>query len=152
MTETTKSILVYISLIAFVAVIIIVILQIGSKIQAPASIGGQWQVIASTDELADCLQLTQSQPELFLQIQQSGPHLQIYFPADTKANLLDGHIEGFRFETKSSRDDQLFLQGNLNRAVQPNTISATLSGEGCQDPISFTGVRQAGSAVNTGGH
>lgn len=152
MSETTKSILVYLSLLLGVGIIIFVVLQVGSKLQAPFSIGGRWKLELSNHELGTCTALLIAQSGLTLEIHQSGPHLQMIFPIDSTNLIFDGHLDGFQFKSITGGDAELILSGSLDRQSEPDLLSATLTGGDCQTPVSLIGTRQEDRLLIGGGH
>ncbi len=152
MSETSKSILVYMTLLVGVGVIIFVVIQVVSKLQAPASIGGYWEFQLPDYELASCAALPDTTTKLTLEIQQSGTHLQMILPVDTNVLVFDGHIDGFTFEAKTSSEDQLVLHGDLDRQSQPHLVTVTLVGDDCLMPVSFMALRQEDRLTSDGGH
>lgn len=79
MAGMKKSILIYIGIIMVVSLAIVIILRAGSHLEAPASLGGQWQIQAPEAGLEGCQGLPPALPASVLTIQQSGRMLQLHF-------------------------------------------------------------------------
>lgn len=152
MSETTKSILVYFSTLLGVGIIIFVVLQIGSKLQAPASVGGRWKLEPSNNQLALCVDLPMTQTEVTLEIHQSGSHLQMILPIDSTNLIFNGRLDGLQFNTMTGGDAALVFSGSLDRQSETDILSATLAGTDCQIPVSLIGVRMEERLLSEGGH
>jgi hypothetical protein len=143
-----KAILHYLALVGLPILGILGLLQLGSSLQAPASIGGIWLLQPADAEVqnADCAKLFTETAVPTLLISQSGIFLQLTMNTTEKLTLT-GRLTGL--EVVAEADTAVF-QATINRESEPDSLTGKLLIPPCT--LSLTGLRQPELQTAIGGH
>ena len=149
-----KSIILYLLFVGIPVLMVIGVLQLGSSLKPPISVGGVWnvEVPAQTANLCGITAFHSDQPALT--ISQSGSNLQLTFNDEAKTSL-SGVLEdtnvtaGDRSHATitarvSNSQEPTLLRANVDRTSMPNRLRAELSAAGCPSGavVSFNATRQ----------
>ena len=148
-----KSIVVYLLFVGIPILMVIGVLQLGSNLKPPISVGGVWnvEVPAQTANLCGITAFHSDQPALT--ISQSGSNLQLTFNDEAKTSLpgvledtngTSGDRSLATITARVSNSQELTLRATVDRASTPNRLRAELSAAGCPSGavVSFTATRQ----------
>lgn len=148
-----KSIVMYLLLVGIPVLLVIGVLQFGSSLTPPISVGGVWnvEVPAQTANLCGITAFHSDQPALT--ISQSGSNLQLTFNDEAKTSLsgvledtngTSGDRSQATITARVSNSQELTLRATVDRASTPNRLRAELNAAGCPSGavVSFTATRQ----------
>ena len=143
----------YAALVSLSILGVLGILHLGSSLKAPASVGGRWavQMTVPQGSLPACIPLSPGTGTRELVISQSGPVLAITFN-DSRETTLSGNLEGLSIHAVSKHEPVWQLIAEVDREVEPDQLSGTLTSDGCAVPIELMGVRQPHQTSLTGEH
>jgi len=134
-----RSLLLYIVLVGLPLVGVLGIVYLGERLEAPASVKGQWQieVEGKAPDPQDCSAGLRS--ALALMIVQSGPDLRITFNDEAQTTMI-GHINGF-LVTASESSGPLALEATLDQLSQATRLRGTLTFSACDQHMNWSATR-----------
>lgn len=121
---------------------LLIILRLGSRLQAPVSVGGNWSLEPPSN--AACSGFRAFITAETIQIVQSGPHLVLTLD-DESHTQLRGNLEGAAMQvavTRPAGQDGIQLIAQVDRSVDPNRLEGQVTQVGCQDPLLIHATRQ----------
>jgi hypothetical protein len=135
MGSSLKTIIYYLIMMGLPLLGVLFILQIGSTLHAPVSVGGDWQLSINKNpgcQLADAT---------LLRISQSGPNLFISMSGQPDISLA-GRLDGQELHTNSlSAETTLELTAVIHREVDPNRLEGAITVTNCPAPVLFSATR-----------
>ena len=127
------------------------LLHLGSRLQAPASIGGEWQLELTPSAIneAGCATLPDAAVQPSLEILQSGTHLILELNIGEEMSLR-GRLDELTITTIQS--GTAAFQATVDRQSEPDRLAGTLTLPTCRKMLAFTGSRQPHTLKDAGGH
>ncbi|GAB4577939.1 MAG: hypothetical protein Fur0022_06710 [Anaerolineales bacterium] len=153
-----KAVLHYVFLVGIPVIIVLVILQVGERtLTAPISVHGGWDIAFSPSQPApSCQDVHLDYEDPVLTISQSGPHLVIYFDdlqrTTFKGNITQSSILAHAVDASGKVMPDFSLAFQVDRSVDPDQLSGTLTAESCEEAWAFTATRQPVMETSSGGH
>jgi hypothetical protein len=147
---------------------LLVILRVGRALEAPPSIGGDWQVEARLPAALapPCAALVRPSAQPALTVSQSGVYLSLTYRGGATAGM-DGTLRGDSLFTgaaplsriaprrvRCEPGDAITLRARVDRSAGPARMTGVLSLPGCPEcgEVPFTATRLPGEARPKGGH
>ena len=127
------------------------ILRLGSRLQAPASVGGHWTVYLAFPNQPSpvCALAWLGTGSTELVISQSGPELTLTWNAPSPITF-KGELSGFTIHAVSKDAPRWQLAAEVDRHADRDVLMGTLTSETCAGSIQLDGVRQPHAASLTG--
>jgi hypothetical protein len=146
-----RLILTYLILVGIPIVLILGVLQLGSHLEAPASVGGTWVVSPTPqdNESKECEALLVPGGLMQWIILQSGPWLEIRVTGNSQISL-EGELSGTTITANSDDPDKRSLsiqvQAVVDRNAEPDRLEGTILTNYCSQPVVIKGVRSSSQA------
>jgi hypothetical protein len=144
-----KKLLLYLGMISVPLLGLLGILKLGSRLQAPASVGGQWTLESPSGPACDSFQaFLQSET---IHIAQSGPHLVITL-VDKDHTQLRGELDGETVRAAIHRPAALQavqLTARVDRSADPDRFQGQVTDANCSGALVLEGTRLP--PINRGG-
>jgi hypothetical protein len=146
-----KAVLHYFFLVTAPILGILALLHLGSRLQAPASIGGEWhlELTPSAINEAGCATLLDPAVQPSLEILQSGTHLILELNIGEEMSLR-GRLDNLAITT--IQPDTAVFQATVDRQSEPDRLAGNLTFPNCGQLLTFTGIRQRHIVKEAGGH
>jgi hypothetical protein len=164
MSGTNRNfVLAYIFLVILPLVGLAGVLKAGRTVTAPLSIDGLWTLRVDTAQVDSlpCARVLAAVPDKTMAITQSGRTFVLTFPSGIKltgsGDLGGTTLRASLMSPKESPDgclggSQMSLLASVDRRVEPNLLTGTLSAANCQScaPVGFRAERQVPAASKGG--
>ena len=152
-----KTIIQYIILVGVPLLGVLVILRLGSHLQAPASVGGSWilQIEPRDGSAAACPEYPEWLLPPVMLVSQSGSDLVIKLN-DSQKSVFSGKLHELTItgseKPTSNPTAPVFLVAAVDRSVEPDTLEGYFATPTCTSRLPVTGVRQPHAVNITGEH
>lgn len=163
-----RALLTYAVLVGIPVAGLLVILRVGQALEAPPSIGGDWQVEASLPAVlpSPCAALVRPATQSALTVSQSGVYLSLTYRGGATAGM-DGTLRGdslftgaapvSRVAPRTARcepGDGIALRARVERSAGSARMTGVISLPGCPEcgEVPFTATRLPGEVRPKGGH
>jgi hypothetical protein len=154
-----RTVATYVFLVGLPVLGVLLILRLGQNLTPPVSVGGSWQIEPATQITgeAGCSTVWESLEQLTLTISQSGPNFVLTVDTNPPVSLAGVITDTFLTATADQTGDQFsapvtHLEATLDRQVEPDRLSGSLSVSGCSTTLPFTALRQSTSLAGAVNH
>lgn len=138
-----RAFLQYSALVGIFLLGVLGILRLGSRLQAPASVGGHWTLHLTFPNRPDpvCALDWLGTGSTELVISQSGPELTLTWKAPGPITF-KGELSGLTIHAVSKDAPGWQLEAEVDRHADPDVLTGTLTSETCAGVIQLDGARQ----------
>jgi hypothetical protein len=146
-----RAFLQYSALVGIFLLGVLGILRLGSRLQAPASVGGHWTLHLTFPNQPDavCAPSWLGTGSTELVISQSGPELTLTWNSLSPITF-KGELSGVTIHAASKDAPGWRLVAEVDRQADPDVLKGTLVSETCAGSIQLGGVRQPHDTSLTG--